>query len=171
MEALLAARKQGKIRYIGFTGHKSPDIHLRMLETAFAHEFTFDAVQMPLNVMDAHYDSFEKKVLPVLVKHDIGVLGMKPMGDGVILRSKTASPVECLHYAMNLPTSVVITGCESLPIVQQALAAARSFKPMNKEEVAQLLARTASAAGKGEYELYKTSHNFDGTYQHPQWLG
>jgi uncharacterized protein len=171
MEALLAARKQGKIRYIGFTGHKSPDIHLRMLETAFAHEFTFDAVQMPLNVMDAHYDSFEKKVLPVLVKHDIGVLGMKPMGDGVILRSKTASPVECLHYAMNLPTSVVITGCESLPIVHQALEAARSFNPMNKEEVAQLLARTASAAGKGEYELYKTSHNFDGTYQHPQWLG
>jgi predicted aldo/keto reductase-like oxidoreductase len=171
MEAVLAARKQGKIRYIGFTGHKSPDIHLKMLETAFAHQFTFDTVQMPLNVMDAHYDSFEHKVLPVLVKHDIGVLGMKPMGDGIILRSKTVSAVECLHYAMNLPTSVVITGCESLPILQQALDAARSFKPMGKEEVAQLLTRTASAAGKGEYELYKTSHNFDGTYQHPQWLG
>ena len=171
MEAVLAARKQGKIRYIGFTGHKGPDIHLRMLETAFAHQFTFDAVQMPLNVMDAHYDSFEKKVLPVLLKHNIGVLGMKPMGDSIILRSKTASPVECLHYAMNLPTSVVITGCESLPILQQAPDAARSFKPMSKEEVAQLLARTASAAGKGEYELYKTTHNFDGTYQHPQWLG
>ena len=171
MEALLSAREQGKIRYIGFTGHKSPDIHLRMLETAFAHGFTFDAVQMPLNVMDAHYNSFEKKVLPVLVKHDIGVLGMKPMGDAVILRSKTASPVECLHYAMNLPTSVVITGCESLPILQQALDAARSFKPMNQETLVQLLARTTSAAGKGEYELYKTTHNFDGTYQHPQWLG
>jgi predicted aldo/keto reductase-like oxidoreductase len=171
MEAALAARKQGKIRYIGFTGHKSPDIHLKMLETAFAHQFTFDAVQMPLNVMDAHYDSFEKKVLPVLVKHDIGVLGMKSMGDSIILRSKTASPVECLHYAMNLPTSVVITGCESLPILQQALDAARSFKPMSKDEVAQLLGRTESAANKGEYELYKTTHNFDGTYQHPQWLG
>jgi predicted aldo/keto reductase-like oxidoreductase len=171
MEALLAARKQGKIRYIGFTGHKGPDIHLKMLETAFAHQFTFDAVQMPLNVMDAHYDSFEKKVLPVLVKHDIGVLGMKPMGDSIILRSKAASAVECLHYAMNLPTSVVITGCESLPILQQALEAARSFKRMNEEEVSQLLARTASAAGKGEYELYKTTHNFDGTYQNPQWLG
>jgi uncharacterized protein len=171
MEALLAAKKQGKIRYIGFTGHKSPDIHLKMLETAFAHQFTFDAVQMPLNVMDAHYDSFEKKVLPVLVKHEIGVLGMKPMGDSIILRSKTASPVECLHYAMNLPTSVVITGCESFPILQQALDAARSFKPINQEELAQLLARTESAAGKGEYELYKTTHNFDGTYQHPQWLG
>jgi len=171
MEAALAAEKQGKIRYIGFTGHKSPDIHLKMLETGFAHQFTFDAVQMPLNVMDAHYDSFEKKVLPVLVKHDIGVLGMKPMGDAIILRSKTASAIECLHYAMNLPTSVVITGCDSLPILQQALDAARSFKPMGKEEVAQLLARTASAATKGEYELYKTTHNFDGTFMNPQWLG
>jgi len=171
MEAVLTAKKQGKIRYIGFTGHKSPDIHLKMLETAFAHQFTFDAVQMPLNVMDAHYDSFEKKVLPVLVKHNIGVLGMKPMGDAIILRSKTASPVECLQYAMNLPTSVVITGCDSLPILQQALDAARSFKPMGKDEITQLLARTASAAGKGEFELYKTTHNFDGTYQHPQWLG
>jgi predicted aldo/keto reductase-like oxidoreductase len=171
MEAALAAKKQGKIRYIGFTGHKSPDIHLKMLETAFAHKFTFDAVQMPLNVMDAHYDSFEKKVLPVLVKHEIGVLGMKPMGDSIILRSKTASATECLHYAMNLPTSVVITGCDSLPILQQALDAARSFRAMSKEEVAQLLAKTASAAGKGEFELYKTTHNFDGTYQNPQWLG
>jgi len=171
IEAVLAAKKQGKIRYIGFTGHKNPDIHLKMLETAFAHQFTFDSVQMPLNVMDAHYESFEKKVLPVLVKHNIGVLGMKPMGDSIILRSKTASAVECLHYAMNLPTSVVITGCDSLPILQQALDAARSFKPLGKEEVAQLLARTASAAGMGEFELYKTTHDFDGTYQNPQWLG
>jgi predicted aldo/keto reductase-like oxidoreductase len=171
MEAVLAAKKAGKIRYIGFTGHKNPDIHLKMLETAFAHQFLFDAVQMPLNVMDAHYESFEQKVLPVLVKHDMGVLGMKPMGDSIILRSKTASATECLHYAMNLPTSVVITGCDSLPILQQAIDAARSFHPMSKDEVAQLLARTASAGGKGEYELYKTSHNFDGTYQNPEWLG
>ena len=171
MEVALAAKKQGKIRYIGFTGHKSPDIHLKMLDTAFAHQFTFDAVQMPLNVMDAHYDSFEKKVLPVLLKHNIGVLGMKPMGDSIILRSKTASAIECLHYAMNLPTSVVITGCDSISILQQAFEAARTFKPMGKDEVAQLLAKTASAANRGEYELYKTTHNFDGTYQHPQWLG
>ena len=171
MEAVLEARKQGKIRYIGFTGHKSPDIHLKMLETAFAHKFSFDAVQMPLNVMDAHYDSFEKKVLPVLVEHQIGVLGMKPMGDSIILRSKTASPVECLHYAMNLPTSVIITGCDSIKILDQAMQAARTFQPMSKDEVAQLLARTASAASKGEFELYKTSHSFDGTYKNPQWLG
>ena len=88
MEAALAAKEKGKIRYIGFTGHKSPEIHLKMLDTAFAHKFTFNAVQMPLNLMDAHYDSFEKKVLPVLVKHNIGVLGMKPMGDGLILQEQ-----------------------------------------------------------------------------------
>src|SRR5438128_4902793 len=171
MEAVLEAKKQGKVRYIGFTGHKSPDIHYKMLETGFAHNFTFDAVQMPLNVMDAHFDSFEKKVLPVLVKHGIGVLGMKPMGDGIILRSKTATAVECLHYAMNLPTSVVITGCESMQILQQALDAARSFKPLKKEQIASLLDKTSSASAKGEFELYKTSHNFDGTYHNPQWLG
>jgi len=171
MEAVLEAKKKGKVRYIGFTGHKSPGIHNRMLETAFAQKFTFDSVQMPLNVMDAHYDSFEKKTLPILVKHQIGVLGMKPMGDQIILQSKTASPVECLHYAMNLPTSVVITGCDSMKILQQALDAARTFKPLAKEEVASLLAKTASAAAKGEYEQYKTTHNFDGTYQNPRWLG
>jgi uncharacterized protein len=171
MEAALEAKKQGKIRFIGFTGHKSPDIHYKMLETAFAHNFTFDAVQMPLNVMDAHFESFEKKVLPVLVKHGIGVLGMKPMGDGVILRSKTATAAECLRYAMSLPTSVVITGCESMQTLQQALDAARSFKPMSKAEVATLLAKTSSASAKGDFELYKTSHNFDGTYHNPQWLG
>jgi predicted aldo/keto reductase-like oxidoreductase len=171
MDAVMQARKQGKVRYIGFTGHKGPDIHLKMLETAFAHGFIFDAVQMPLNVMDAHFDSFEKKVLPVLVKHDIGVLGMKPMGDSLILRSKTATPVECLHYSMNLPTSVVITGCDSLPILQQALDAARSFQPMSSVEVSALLAKTAPAAKEGEFERYKTSHDFDGTYHNPQWLG
>src|SRR5581483_1216139 len=171
MEAVLAARKAGKVRFIGFTGHKSPDIHNKMLATGFAHNFTFDTVQMPLNVMDAHYDSFEKKTLPILVKHQIGVLGMKPMGDKIILQSKTATPVECLHYAMNLPTSVVITGCDSVQILQQAIDTARNFKPMTKEEVAALLAKTSTAATKGEFEQYKTTHNFDGTYQNPQWLG
>jgi uncharacterized protein len=171
MEAVLEAQKAGKIRFIGFTGHKSPDIHLKMLAIATKHDFTFDAVQMPLNVMDAHYDSFEKKVLPVLVKNNIGVLGMKPMGDHIILESKTVTPVECLHYAMNLPTSVVITGCDSMQILEQALGAARSFAPMNSNEVVELLAKTAQAAQSGKYELYKTTHTFDGTYQNPQWLG
>ena len=126
---------------------------------------------MPLNVMDAHYNSFEKKVLPVLVKHEIGVLGMKPMGDKIILRSNTASAPECLRYAMSLPTSVVITGCDSMQILQQALDAARNFKPMTQYEVAALLAKTAAAASKGDFEQYKTTHNFDGTYHNPQWLG
>ena len=171
MEAILAAKQAGKIRYIGFTGHKSPEIHLKMLETAFAQPFTFDAVQMPLNVMDAHYDSFEKRVLPVLLKHQIGVLGMKPMGDHFILESQTVTPVECLHYAMHLPTSVVITGCDSLPILEQALNAARSFRPMSDTQVSELLARTANAAQAGQYERYKTTHHFDGTFHNPQWLG
>ena len=171
MEAVIEAKKAGKVRYIGFTGHKSPDYHNKMLDTAFAHNFTFDAVQMPLNVMDAHYESFEKKTLPILLKHNIGVLGMKPMGDKIILNSKTATPVECLHYAMHLPTSVVITGCDSVQILQQALQAARTFKPMSTEQVAAVLAKTAPAASKGEFEQYKTTHNFDGTYQNPQWLG
>jgi len=171
MEAVVQAQQAGKIRFIGFTGHKSPDIHLKMLATAAKHSFTFDSVQMPLNVMDAHFNSFEKKVLPVLFKNNIGVLGMKPMGDQVILESKTATPVECLHYAMNLPTSVVITGCDSLPILHQALEAARSFKPLGSSEVAALLAKTAKSAQAGQFELYKTSHNFDGTYANPQWLG
>ena len=96
---------------------------------------------------------------------------MKPMGDPFILHSKTVTPIECLHYSMNLPTSVVITGCDSLKILQQALEAARSFQPMGKEEVAALLAKTAKAAQAGAYEMYKTSHHFDGTYQNPQWLG
>src|SRR6201993_2951304 len=171
LEAVLEAKKAGKIRYIGFTGHKSPEIHLKMLATASQHKFTFDAVQMPLNVMDAHFDSFEKKVLPVLLKGNIGVLGMKPMGDHVILESKTATPVECLHYTMNLPTSVVITGCDSLSILQQALAAARSFQPMNSATVSALLAKTAQPGEAGKFELYKTSHHFDGTFANPQWLG
>jgi len=171
LEAVLEATKAGKVRYIGFTGHKSPDIHLKMLATASAHQFTFDAVQMPLNVMDHHFNSFEARVLPVLQKQNIGVLAMKPMGDPFILQSKTVTALECLHYAMNLPTSVVITGCDSLPILLQALNAARSFQPMVKQEVAALVAKTAKAAQSGEFEMYKTSHHFDGTYQNPQWLG
>jgi len=170
MEAVLEAKQKGKVRYIGFTGHKSPDIHLKMLNTAFSHDFTLNSVQMPLNLMDAHYESFEKKVLPVLLKHNIGVLGMKPMGDSLILKSKTVEPVECLQYALTLPTSVVITGCDSISILQQALKVARTFSPLTSEQIAALLAKTAQAAQKGEYELYKTSHNFDGTYQNPQWL-
>lgn len=171
MEAVLEAKEAGKVCYIGFTGHKSPDIHLKMLQTALDNGFIFDAVQMPLNIMDAHYDSFEKRVLPVLLENDIGVLGMKPMCAGIIFKSGVVTAVECLRYAMSLPTSVVITGCDSLQVLQQALEAARSFSPMSAEERSILLVKTAEAGERGEYELYKTGTGFDATSRNPHWLG
>jgi aryl-alcohol dehydrogenase-like predicted oxidoreductase len=169
--ALVEARNAGKIRYIGFTGHKDPRIHLHMLEVAQENGFKFDTVQMPLNVMDAHYRSFEKLVLPELVKLKIAVLGMKCMANGILLKSKTATPLECLHYALNLPTSVVITGMDSMEILEQAFSAVESFNPLNKVEVDALLAKTREAAATGRFEPFKTSSIFDGTAENPQWLG
>ncbi len=169
--ALVEARTGGKLRYIGFTGHKDPHIHLHMLEVAAANGFKFDTAQMPLNVMDAHYRSFGKLVVPELVKQKIGVLGMKSMANGILLRSKTVTPIECLHYALNLPTSVVITGIDSMEILDQAFEAARTFHPLGKEELDALLEKTAKAAAAGRYEPFKTTTIFDSTAQHPQWLG
>jgi len=170
-EALVEAKKAGKIRFIGFTGHKDPRIHLYMLETAQKHGFHFDTVQMPLNVMDAHFRSFGRLVLPQAVKQGIGVLGMKSMGDSVILKSNTVSATECLHYALNLPTSVVITGIDKPEILDQAIEAAKSFKPMSEQEVAAILNKTKEVAMAGKYELFKTSSHFDSTAKHPDWLG
>jgi predicted aldo/keto reductase-like oxidoreductase len=170
-EAVIRAKKAGKIRFIGFTGHKDPLVHLRMLDVAKQHEFRFDTVQMPLNVMDAHFRSFEKRVLPVLVTEGIGVLGMKSMGDSLILKSETVTPVECLHYAMTLPTSTVITGIDSLKILEQDLEAVRTYKPLSKEQMSALLARTAHSASQGRFEGFKTTNGFDGTAQNPAWLG
>ncbi|HEX5075480.1 MAG TPA: aldo/keto reductase [Gemmatimonadaceae bacterium] len=169
--ALIEARAAGKLRYIGFTGHKDPHVHLYTLEVARKHGFTFDTVQMPLNVMDAHFRSFERMVLPELVRQNIGVLGMKALANGRILQSGTVTAVECLHYALHLPTSVVITGCESLEILDQAFEAVRTFQPMSDRDVAVLLARTADAASSGEFELFKTSSIYDATAAHPDWLG
>ena len=169
--ALVEARIAGKIRYIGFTGHKDPHIHLYMLDVAKENGFKFDTVQMPLNVMDAHYRSFEKLVLPKLVRENIGVLAMKTLANGTILESKTVTAIECLQYALNLPTSVVITGCESMDDLNQAIAAAVTFKPMSDAQVNDLLAKTAQAAASGQYELFKTSSIYDGTAKHPEWLG
>ncbi|MBZ5583262.1 MAG: aldo/keto reductase [Acidobacteriia bacterium] len=171
MEAFLDAKKAGKLRYIGFTGHKDPHVHLYMLQVAREHGFHFDTVQMPLNVMDAHYRSFRDLVLPELVKQDIGVLGMKSMGSAVILKSNVVTPPECLNYALSLPTSVVITGIDSPQILQQALDVARGFKPMTSQQVSALLAKTKAAAAHGEYELFKTTAHFDATARHPEWLG
>jgi len=169
--ALVEARTAGKIRYIGFTGHKDPQIHLYMLKVAAEYGFRFDAVQMPLNVMDAHYRSFEQQVLPELVRQNMGVLGMKSMANGIVLRSKTVTPIECLHYALNLPTSVVITGIDSMEILDQACEAARTFRPLGEQEVRTLWAKTAQAAVRGEFEPFKTTSIFDGTAQNPEWLG
>jgi len=171
MEAFVAARKAGKIRFIGFTGHKDPGVHLYMLETAQRYGFRFDTVQMPLNLMDTHFRSFEKKVLPELVAAGIGVLGMKSMGNGAILKSRAVTPLECLHYALTLPTSVVITGIDSMKILQQALKAAASFTPLTQPQIARLRAKTARLALDGTYELFKTTSIFDATAAHPEWLG
>jgi predicted aldo/keto reductase-like oxidoreductase len=169
--ALVRAREGGKIRYIGFTGHKDPQIHLYMLEVADQNGFVFDSVQMPLNVFDAHYRSFAQLVLPELVKRGIGVLGMKSMANGILLKSNTVTPIECLHYALNLPTSVVITGIDSLEILNQALEAVRTFHPMGEAELQPLLAKTAAAAATGKFEPFKTTSIFDGTATKPEWLG
>jgi aryl-alcohol dehydrogenase-like predicted oxidoreductase len=170
IEALSEARREGKIRFIGFTGHKDPTIHLTMLETAKKHKFTFDTVQMPLNVMDAQYVSFEKAVLPVLLERQIGVLGMKSMGAGDILKSGVVKPEECLRYSLSLPTSVVITGIDSDKVLAQDLEIARSFQPLSVDEKQALLARAADAAKNGKYELFKTSHKYDGTEANKHWL-
>lgn len=169
--ALIEAKAEGKIRFIGFTGHKDPHIHLHMLSCAKENGFKFDAVQMPLNVMDAHYRSFVQLVVPELVKENIAILGMKSMANGILLKSGTVTPIECLHYALNLPTSVVIAGLDSMEILEQALEAIKTFKPMSDAEVSTILDKTKAAAMTGAYEPFKTSSLFDGTAVHPEWLG
>jgi predicted aldo/keto reductase-like oxidoreductase len=170
-EAMLEAKKAGKIKYMGFTGHKDPSVHLRMLEMADKNNFSFDTAQMPLNVMDAHFRSFEKEVVPVLVQKQIGVLGMKSMGDKNILTSKTVTPLECLQYALSLPTSVVITGIDSMPILDQAFEAAKTYSSLGKSDISRILNKTQVVAMTGKYEPFKTTPRFDSTAMHPEWLG
>jgi len=170
-EAVMAAKKAGKVRYIGFTGHKDPAVHLRMLDVASQHAFHFDACQMPLNVLDYHFRSFAHEVVPRLVKEGTAVLGMKPLAFGNVLKAGVATPIECLHYALNLPTSVVINGCDSMERLEQALEAVRTFKPLNSTQLAALVTKTKRAALTGEFEPFKTTAVFDGTAQHPEWLG
>jgi aryl-alcohol dehydrogenase-like predicted oxidoreductase len=171
LEAAVAARQAGKIRYIGFTGHKDPAVHLRMLEMAQKHNFHFDTVQMPINVMDAHFRSFTHQVMPVAIQQGIGVLAMKTLGGGIILQSKTVQPIEALHYVLTQPVSVLIAGMDTMPVLNQAFEAVHTFQPLSGAQVADLLARTAAAASDGKYEVFKTTTHFDGTAQHPQWLG
>ena len=171
VDVLKQARKDGKIRFIGFTGHKSPEIHLKMIETADKHEFTFDTVQMPVNALDEHYDSFGQKVIPVAQKHGMAILGMKPLSNGAILKSGTVTVVEALHYAMSVPVTMTITGCESMANLEQALGVARNFKPMDEQQKMALLQKTAPISAAGQFEDYKSSHIYDGTIHNPQWLG
>jgi predicted aldo/keto reductase-like oxidoreductase len=172
IEAALAARKAGKTRFLGFTGHKSPEIHLAMLKACDAHGFVPDTVQMTLNVLDASYDSFQAKVLPELVKRQIGVLGMKPLGDKFVLKSGAVSPEDGLRYAMSVPgVGVTITGIDSMPILEQALRLARGFRPLPDQARQELERKAAALAADGQFEAYKSTHHFDSTHQHPEWLG
>jgi aryl-alcohol dehydrogenase-like predicted oxidoreductase len=175
LEALLEAKQAGKIRFIGFTGHKDPLVHRRMLEVADQHGFHFDTVQMPINVMDAHFRSFTHQMLPLAAQKGIGVLAMKTFGDHFILdrvlADKLATPIEMLHYSMTLPVSVVITGIDRMEILDQALEAARTFQPLSADRIASLLGRTRVAAADGSTELFKTTPHFDGTAKNPDWLG
>jgi len=170
LEALLEAKKAGKIRYIGFTGHKDPAVHLRMLEVAAQHKFHFDTAQMPINVLDASFRSFGQQVVPKLVEQGIALLGMKPLASGAIPQNNIASAIESLHFALSMPTSVVITGIDSMERLDQAFEAARTFKPMSKSEIAALVGKTREAALTGKFELFKTGTRFDGTALHPDWM-
>jgi predicted aldo/keto reductase-like oxidoreductase len=170
-EALVGARDPGKTRYIGFTGHKDPHIHLYMLELAQKHTFHFDTVQCPINIFDAQFRSFGKLVVPKALEMGLGILGMKSMGSGVLLKSKVVTPEECLRFALSQPTSVVITGIDSQKVLDQDFRVAGGFKPLTSQETTELLRKTAAAAANGEYELFKTTSHFDSTAQHPEWLG
>jgi len=171
IEAVLEAKQAGKVRYIGFTGHKDPSVHLRMFETADKHGFHFDTVQMPINVMDAHFRSFLNQVAPGAQQRGTAILAMKTFGDPYILQSKTVTPIEALHFGLNSPASVVITGIDSPAILEQAFQAVQSFKPLDAHQVAAILAKTKDAAMTGKFELFKTSSHYDGTIKNPSWLG
>jgi uncharacterized protein len=166
MEALTEARQQGKVRFLGFTGHKHPSIHLKML----SHDFPFDTVQMPLNCFDGTFRSFEQLVLPEAMRRNIAVLGMKSLGgDGQSVIHGIVRPDEALRYAMSLPVATTISGIDSLTVLRQNLAIARDFKPMSSDEMNALRRRCASFAADGHLELYKSTKHYDageGRQQH-----
>jgi uncharacterized protein len=171
IEAMQAAQQAGKVRFLGFTGHKDPAYHVHMFDVAAQNEFVFDTVQMPLNIMDAHFDSFEKTVIPVAQKTDTAVLAMKTFGDHHILDARVLGPLQMLHYSMNLPVASVVTGIDSMATLHQAVTAAVAFRPLSEAQVASMLARSAPLSINGALERYKTTNEFDGTIAHPEWLG
>src|SRR5271154_6542302 len=159
VEALDEAKKQGKVRFVGFTGHKSPAIHLKML----AHNYPFDTVQMPLNCFDATYRSFEQQVLPELQRQGIAALGMKSLGgDGQPIQYGVVRAEEALRYAMSLPVATTICGIDSLDVLYQNVGIARGFKPMSPEEMQALRDRCGPSSGDGHLELFKTTKKYDG---------
>lgn len=166
IEALEKARDEGKARFLGFTGHKQPEYVLKMLE----HGFHWDAVQMPVNLLDAHFRSFQKQVLPVLSERGIGVIGMKPLAGGALLETGMVTATEGLQYAMSQPVDVVVTGMERDGELDQAVEAAADFEPLSESAIAKLHERIQPFAGAGEYEPYKTSTVHDGTVRNPRWL-
>jgi predicted aldo/keto reductase-like oxidoreductase len=170
-EAVMAAKKAGKVRYVGFTGHKDPAIHLHMLDMAAKNGFHFDSAQMPLNILDYEFRSFAHQVVPRLVAEHTAVLGMKPLASGQIFGAGSITAVECLHYALNLPTSVVITGCDSMDRLTQAFEVMRTYKPLSESQVEALAAKTRAAALTGRFERFKTSEDFDGTTHNPSSMG
>jgi aryl-alcohol dehydrogenase-like predicted oxidoreductase len=171
IEAMLAAQRAGKVRFLGFTGHKKPAYHVHMFEVAAQNGFVFDTVQMPLNIMDAHFQSFERTVIPVAQKTDTAILAMKTFGDHHILDARVVAPLQMLHYSMNLPVATVVTGIDSVATLDQAVTAAVSFRPLSDAQVESILARSAPLSIDGATERYKTTHEFDGTIAHPEWLG
>jgi aryl-alcohol dehydrogenase-like predicted oxidoreductase len=157
-EAMLKAKEQGKVRYIGFTGHKSPAIHKRMLSQGFP----WDAVQMPLNLLDAHYESFEREILPVCQEQRIAVVGMKSFADGHIFEAGAGvTPEEALRYVMDLPIATIISGIDTMEILEQNLAIALNFAPLSADEKSALLARTAAASNAGLHEPFKSKKDYE----------
>ena len=168
LKAALEAQKAGKVRYIGFTGHKDPRIHLKMLDKPHS----WDTAQMPINVMDAHYRSFQKEVAPVCLKRNVGAIGMKSLGGGSprgrIPTAAGVSAQECIRYALSLPIAALVVGIQSMEDLRQDIEIARGFTPMPDEEKTRLLARVAKEAGDGRHELFKSSQSFDGPHHRRQ---
>lgn len=158
LEALTQAKKDGKVRFVGFTGHKSPDIHLDMLKRGYA----FDTVQMPLNPLDGTFRSFEQNVLPVVQKRGMAALGMKSLGgSGDVVRKGLYTPEESIRYVLSLPVAALVSGIDSREVLHQNLRIASTFQPMSPEEMRALRERLKPVAAKGEYELYKTTRQYD----------
>ncbi|MBN1816062.1 MAG: aldo/keto reductase [Sedimentisphaerales bacterium] len=158
IEAAELAKKQGKVRFIGFTGHRDPLLHLKML----AYGYPWDAVQMPLNVLDAHYKSFEQHVVPILVRRRIGIIAMKTLGSGYVLRANVVTPQEALNYVWSLPVSTLVSGMESEARLEANIRTTQAFTPLSEVQKAELLAKSRDAALTGKFEPFKTAPNFDG---------